>query len=53
MFFGKKRSTLNPRFCNLCEDFANKHRGRHEVEMSMLFADVRGSTFSEALTSKG
>ena len=41
---GKKRSTLNPRFCNMCEDFANKHPGGHEVEMSMLFADVRGST---------
>ncbi|MBI3152028.1 MAG: adenylate/guanylate cyclase domain-containing protein [Chloroflexi bacterium] len=43
-FYGKKRSTLNPRFCNVCEDFANKHPGGHEVEMSMLFADVRGST---------
>lgn len=43
-FLGKKRSGLNPRFCNYCDDFANKHRGGHEVEMSMLFADVRGST---------
>lgn len=42
--YGKKRSTLNPRFCNICEDFAIKHPGGHEVEMSMLFADVRGST---------
>lgn len=42
--YGKKRSNLNPRFCNACEDFANKHPGGHEVEMSMLFADVRGST---------
>jgi len=42
--FGKKRSTLNPHFCNICEDFANKNPGGHEVEMSMLFADVRGST---------
>jgi adenylate cyclase len=44
VFLGKKQSTLNPRFCNMCEDFANKHPGGHEVEMSMLFADVRGST---------
>jgi adenylate cyclase len=43
-FYGKKRSTLNPRFCNICEDFAIKNPGGHEVEMSMLFADVRGST---------
>jgi adenylate cyclase len=43
VLFGKKQSTLNPRFCNICEDVANKHPGGHEVEMSMLFADVRGS----------
>lgn len=42
--YGKKQSTLNPRFCSVCEDFANKHPGGQEVEMSMLFADVRGST---------
>lgn len=41
---GKKRSSMNPRFCNHCEEFALKFRGGHEVEMSMLFADVRGST---------
>jgi adenylate cyclase len=44
VLFGKKQSTLNPRFCNICEEFSNKHLGGHEVEMSMLFADVRGST---------
>ena len=49
--YGKKRSALNPRFCNLCEDFASKNPGGHEVEMSMLFADVRGSTaLSEQMT---
>jgi adenylate cyclase len=50
--YGKKRSTLNPRFCNLCEDFANKNPGGGEVEMSMLFADIRGSTaLSEHMSS--
>jgi adenylate cyclase len=44
LFLGKKQSTMNPRFCNICEDMAAKHMGGHEVEMSMLFADVRGST---------
>jgi adenylate cyclase len=44
LLFGKKQSALNPHFCNMCEDFANEHPGGHEVEMSMLFADVRGST---------
>ncbi len=42
--FGRKQSSLNPRFCNVCEDIAKKHPGGAEVEMSMLFADVRGST---------
>lgn len=42
--FGRKQSSLNPRFCNVCEDTAKKHPGGAEVEMSMLFADVRGST---------
>src|SRR5689334_19598423 len=49
---GKKRSSLNPHFCNLCEEFAKKHPGGAEVEMSMLFVDVRGSTaLSEQMTS--
>src|SRR6266508_590885 len=42
--FGTKQSNLNPHFCNKCEEFAKKHPGGAEVEMSMLFADVRGST---------
>ncbi len=42
--YGKKQSSLNPRFCSICEDFAGKFPGGAEVEMSMLFADVRGST---------
>ena len=42
--YGRKQSDLNPRFCNVCESFAKKYPGGAEVEMSMLFADVRGST---------
>jgi len=42
--YGKKQSSLNPRFCSVCEDFGQKFPGGAEVEMSMLFADVRGST---------
>jgi adenylate cyclase len=49
--FGRKQSTLNPNFCSVCEDFAKKHPGGSEVEMSMLFVDVRGSTaLSEQMT---
>ncbi len=49
---GRKQSSLNPHFCNVCEDFAKKYPGGAEVEMSMLFADVRGSTaLSEQMTA--
>lgn len=41
---GMDRSNLNPSMCNACEKFANKYRGGAEIEISMLFADVRGST---------
>jgi adenylate cyclase len=42
--FGKRRSSLNPRYCNLCDVASREFPGGAEVEMSMLFADVRGST---------
>ncbi len=42
--FGKQRSSLNPRFCNLCDQASREFPGGAEVEMSILFADVRGST---------
>lgn len=41
---GKKPSRLNPKLCNSCDQFAREHQGGAEVELSMLFADVRGST---------
>jgi adenylate cyclase len=42
--FNKKRSQMNPLVCNTCEDWARRTRAGVEVEMSMLFADIRGST---------
>jgi adenylate cyclase len=42
--FGKRRSDLNPRYCNLCEVASREFPGGAEVPMSMLFADIRGST---------
>lgn len=42
--FGRQQSSMNPSFCNVCESFAGKYPGGAEVEMSMLFVDVRGST---------
>jgi len=42
--FGLVPSKMNPQLCNVCERFADRHRGGAEVELSLLFADVRGST---------
>ncbi|HEY3248135.1 MAG TPA: adenylate/guanylate cyclase domain-containing protein [bacterium] len=41
---GKARSSKNPNYCNMCEVRARKERGGAEIELTMLFADVRGST---------
>ena len=42
--FGMEPSRLNPQICNVCEEFANRYQGGTELELSILFADVRGST---------
>jgi len=42
--FGKQQSVLNPRFCNMCDEAMRQFPGGAEVPMSMLFADIRGST---------
>ena len=39
---GREQSRYNPRFCVACERF--EHPGGAEVPLTMLFADVRGST---------
>lgn len=44
VIFKKKPSLFNPRFCNVCDDFAKKFQGGAEIELSMVFADIRGST---------
>lgn len=43
-FYRKGPSKMNPHLCNACELFAEEHQGGAEVELSLLFADVRGST---------
>jgi adenylate cyclase len=42
--FGGRPSPLNRRLCTWCIKSAHKHPGGAEVEISALFADVRGST---------
>lgn len=48
---GKRPSGSNPTMCTSCFDFMSTHHGGAEIETSMLFADVRGSTaLGEAMT---
>ena len=44
VLLNKAPSKLNPRLCNVCERYAAANLGGAEIELSMLFADVRGST---------
>lgn len=52
LVYGKQPSNMNPRLCNVCEQFATKHQGGADIELSLLFGDVRGSTsLSENMSS--
>lgn len=44
LVYGKRPSQMNPRLCNICEEFAKEYQGGAEIELSLLFVDVRGST---------
>lgn len=44
--FGIRPSSFSSRLCNICERVARREEGGAEVELSMLFVDVRGSTTS-------
>ena len=51
VLYGKQPSRLNPQMCNVCEVFAAQYQGGAEIELSLLFADVRGSTnLAEGMT---
>ena len=41
---GKAPFAKNPNYCNQCYGWLTSRKGGAEVEISMLFADVRGST---------
>ena len=43
-FLDVKPSNMNPHLCDTCERFAERFPGGTEIEISILFADVRGST---------
>ena len=41
---GRSPAKMNPRICGLCERFAQAHHGGAEIPLTLLFADIRGST---------
>src|SRR4026209_2539356 len=41
---GKRPSQQTPKICASCYDFLADNHGGAEIEVSLLFADVRGST---------
>jgi len=43
-FMGIEKSDKNPRYCSGCHAFVYEYPGGAEIELSMLFVDVRGST---------
>lgn len=50
---GRERSRMNPNMCGVCERLAKEHPGGAEVQLSLLFADIRGSTsLAEKLGTK-
>ncbi len=41
---GRAPARMNPNICDVCERHAREHPGGAEVPLTMLFADIRGST---------
>src|SRR3954453_2317195 len=41
---GRGQAKMNPRLCDVCEQQARKAPGGAVIPMSLLFADIRGST---------
>lgn len=41
---GRRPWLRNPHFCEKCEEVFSKERGGTEIDVAMLYADVRGST---------
>jgi adenylate cyclase len=53
LLFNRGPSRMNPQMCNACEQVAETYPGGAEVELTVLFADVRGSTtMAEAMSAR-
>jgi adenylate cyclase len=46
-------SRYNPHYCNVCDEFSKQFQGGAEVPITMLFADIRGSSsLAESIGAK-
>src|SRR5919197_3512324 len=43
-YLGHARWAKNPKYCTACFGMIRRHHGGAEIECTLLFADVRGST---------
>jgi adenylate cyclase len=51
---GRRRWAKNPNYCTICQAWLDQHKGGAEIELTFLFADVRGSTrMGEQLSPTG
>jgi adenylate cyclase len=50
---GWGRWDKNPSLCGVCMDYMEKHQGGAEVELAVMFADLRGSTELAASMTPG
>jgi adenylate cyclase len=49
---GKRPAENNPNLCSTCFTFITRNHGGAEIELSLVFADIRGSTtLAEGMTS--
>lgn len=44
LFFSRRPSSMHPHLCDVCENFATTNMGGAEIDVAVLFADIRGST---------
>ena len=51
---GKRPAEQNPNVCRICFTFLSSHHGGAEIDLTMLFADIRGSTtLAEGMSTDG
>jgi adenylate cyclase len=50
-WMGRGRWQRNPNYCDMCEQYFRDHRGGTEIDVAVVYADVRNSTLMAASMS--